>query len=128
MPAQLAAIRDALPVPSKRNKRRSRKTRGTVLAAVAKELTQTFRKRLCADDGTADSVFDAAIRRCAETTALAEHLRGQMLRGEPHFAEVNLLWRVERRRRNFTTGPSPTGPQVLHQRTNDEYTVLPHIA
>ena len=23
---------------------------------------------------------------------------------------------VERRRRNFTTGPSPTGPQVLHQR------------
>ena len=33
-----------------------------------------------------------------------------------HFAEVNLLWRVERRRRNFTTGPSPTGPQVLHQR------------
>jgi hypothetical protein len=26
------------------------------------------------------------------------------------------LWRVERRRRNFTTGPSPTGPQVLHQR------------
>jgi hypothetical protein len=33
-----------------------------------------------------------------------------------HFAGGNLLWRVERRRRNFTTGPSPTGPQVLHQR------------
>ena len=41
-----------------------------------------------------------------------------------HFAEVNLLWRVERRRRNFTTGPSPTGPQVLHQRDQRRIQVL----
>ncbi len=31
-----------------------------------------------------------------------------------HFAEVNLLWRVERRRRNFTTGPSPRDQRRIH--------------
>ena len=61
---------------------------------------------------------NAAINPAA--TRLIKELIGRYSRAfrsdHPAFAEVNLLWRIERRRRNFTTGPSPTGPPVLHQR------------
>jgi hypothetical protein len=46
-----------------------------------RELENVFRTRL-GPDVADDPVMSTAIRRCAETVALSEHLRARMLRGE----------------------------------------------
>jgi hypothetical protein len=82
MPANSAAVTSIAPAKPKPNKRRARVQidKRFALGRRVKQLTAIFRQRLGAD--AEDPVLDAAIRRAAETTALAEDLRARMLRGE----------------------------------------------
>jgi hypothetical protein len=83
MPAGSAAVTSIAPAKSKPNKRRARVQidKRFVLGRRVKQLTAIFRERLGPD--AEDPVLDAAVRRAAETTALAEDLRARMLRGNP---------------------------------------------
>jgi hypothetical protein len=77
-------------VPPVRYRHRGRKPRQpfdkrTLLGRRVVELEATFRQRLGEDAN--DPITATAIRRAAETTALSEHLRAQMLRGAPVSAD-----------------------------------------
>jgi hypothetical protein len=82
MPADNAAIASGTPAPKRRNHRRARTRFDAryVLGRRVKLLMGFFCERL--GPASADPVTFAAIMRCAEVTALAEHHRAKMLRGE----------------------------------------------
>lgn len=77
-----------------RRRRRGKKAprhafdRRTRLARRAIRLAAIFREHLGED--AADPAVEAAIQRCAETTALSEHLRAQMFAGKAVSAETVL--------------------------------------
>ena len=77
-----AVIASEMPVAKRRNHRKARKPFDgrNALGRRVKALTAVFRARL-GPDAANDLVMDAAIKRAAEVTTLAEHLRGLMLRG-----------------------------------------------
>lgn len=77
-----AAIASQTPAPKRRNHRKARKPFDgrNALGRRVKALTAVFRARL-GPDAANDLVMDAAIKRAAEVTTLAEHMRALMLRG-----------------------------------------------
>jgi hypothetical protein len=82
-PVESRPVASLTPPKKRRNHRKAKKPFDgrfalgrRVLALVA-----MFSERLGPD--ATDPITATAIRRAAETTALAEHLRAQMLRGEP---------------------------------------------
>jgi hypothetical protein len=82
MPAESSAVTSIAPAKPRPNKRRARVRidKRYALGRRVKQLTAIFRDRLGAD--AEDPVLDAAVRRAAETTALAEDMRARMFRGE----------------------------------------------
>jgi hypothetical protein len=96
MPADSAAIASGTPAPKRRNHRRAR-TRFDGRLAIGrrvKQLVILFRERLNGDAAN-DPVLAAAVERAAELQALAEHLRGAALRGDPA-ATPNAVVRITR--------------------------------
>lgn len=83
MPAESGPGASLTPKKKRRNHRKAKKPIDGrfVLGRRVHALVEVFRERLGPDAD--DPVTAIAIRRAAETTALSEHLRAQMLRGEP---------------------------------------------
>jgi hypothetical protein len=96
MPAESAAVASEMPAPKRRNHRRARARFDGRLAIGrrVKQLVILFRERLNGDAAN-DPVLAAAVERAAELQALAEHLRGAALRGDPA-ATPNAVVRITR--------------------------------
>ncbi len=90
MPTESAAVTSETPAPKRRNHRRARARFDArlVIGRRVRQLMAIFRDRLGPDAD--DPVTNAAVMRCAEVTALAEHMRGKMLRGEKVSVESTL--------------------------------------
>jgi hypothetical protein len=80
MPAEMATVAGNAPA-KRRNKGHARVQidKRHALGRRVKELAEAFTARLGPDAN--EMVLATAIRRCAETVALSEHLRARLLRG-----------------------------------------------
>jgi hypothetical protein len=115
MVAESAVVTRAVAARSTRNGRRARKPFDGryAIGRRVRQLVDVFRTRIGPDAD--DPVMSTAIRRCAETVALSEHLRARMLRGEAVSADEvlrttraadALTRRLHLDRRNATQQPS----------------------
>jgi hypothetical protein len=115
MPLDSRPVTSPTPVRKRRNHRKARKPfdRRFALGRRVHELVQLLTAR-CPDAD--DPITATAIRRAAETTALSEHLRARMLRGEPVSADDVL--RASRtadlltRRLELDRKPKPSSPSL----------------
>jgi hypothetical protein len=82
-PVECSPFASLTPKKKRRNHRKAKKPFDGrfVLGRRVHALVEMFRARIGPD--AEDPVTATAIRRAAETVALSEHLRAQMLRGEP---------------------------------------------
>jgi hypothetical protein len=129
MPTETAVATNTVPSRPRPNKRRApaRIDKRYALGRRVKELVATFRERLGPDAD--DPVTQTAIWRCAETIALSEQLRGQLLRGVPGISVDDAL-RLTRHSEALTRrllserhkqpAATPTLQQYLSQRRDDE--------
>ena len=81
-PVESTTIASPTPAPKRRNHRKAHKPFDGrfAIGRRVRELIDVFRARIGPE--AADPIMSTAIRRCAETVALSEDLRGRMLRGE----------------------------------------------
>jgi hypothetical protein len=129
MPVETAVAAATVPARPRPNKRKAkvRIDKRYALGRRVKALVATFRERLGPDAD--DPVTQTAIWRTAETIALSEQLRGQLLRGVPGISVDDAL-RLTRTAEAMTRrlhldrhkqpAPTPSLQQYLGQRQDDE--------
>jgi hypothetical protein len=123
MPAETVVVASQTPAPKRRNHRKARKPFDGryVIGKRVKELVNVFRARIGPEAD--DPVMSTAIRRCAETVALSESLRGRMLRGESinadHVLRLSRTADLLTRRLHLDRHKRPEGPSLELLNGND---------